>query len=184
MQGLLQWAVQVSNLRPPACKAGALPAELTARTGKRIDTVASVGCVSRPLTALGLAAVVVALAGCGGGGSGQAKSANEARSCFAGRGFAVVNKPDLGAANVGGTDWFSATANGSQVDVAFFPSGGAAKKARTRLAAITKSAGKAVDVPVTDEQLAAGIRTAGSILYWWTGPPRNLAAVAACTSGA
>jgi hypothetical protein len=26
-----QWAVQDSNLRPPACKAGALPAELTAR---------------------------------------------------------------------------------------------------------------------------------------------------------
>src|SRR4051794_19787451 len=27
-----RWAVQGSNLRPPACKAGALPAELTART--------------------------------------------------------------------------------------------------------------------------------------------------------
>jgi len=27
----LKWAVQDSNLRPPACKAGALPAELTAR---------------------------------------------------------------------------------------------------------------------------------------------------------
>ena len=26
----LAWAVQDSNLRPPACKAGALPAELTA----------------------------------------------------------------------------------------------------------------------------------------------------------
>ena len=25
-----EWAVQDSNLRPPACKAGALPAELTA----------------------------------------------------------------------------------------------------------------------------------------------------------
>ena len=29
----LTWAVQDSNLRPPACKAGALPAELTARVG-------------------------------------------------------------------------------------------------------------------------------------------------------
>jgi hypothetical protein len=29
--GSFQWAVQDSNLRPPACKAGALPAELTAR---------------------------------------------------------------------------------------------------------------------------------------------------------
>ena len=29
-----KWAVQDSNLRPPACKAGALPAELTARPGK------------------------------------------------------------------------------------------------------------------------------------------------------
>ena len=28
-----RWAVQGSNLRPPACKAGALPAELTARAG-------------------------------------------------------------------------------------------------------------------------------------------------------
>lgn len=28
-----RWAVQGSNLRPPACKAGALPTELTARTG-------------------------------------------------------------------------------------------------------------------------------------------------------
>jgi hypothetical protein len=27
-----QWAVTGSNRRPPACKAGALPAELTART--------------------------------------------------------------------------------------------------------------------------------------------------------
>jgi hypothetical protein len=29
--GVEAWAVQDSNLRPPACKAGALPAELTAR---------------------------------------------------------------------------------------------------------------------------------------------------------
>src|SRR6185503_4365601 len=32
-QGLSEWAVQGSNLRPPACKAGALPAELTALVG-------------------------------------------------------------------------------------------------------------------------------------------------------
>jgi hypothetical protein len=30
-QGLSRWAVTGSNRRPPACKAGALPAELTAR---------------------------------------------------------------------------------------------------------------------------------------------------------
>ena len=31
-----QWAVTGSNRRPPACKAGALPAELTARTKRRV----------------------------------------------------------------------------------------------------------------------------------------------------
>ena len=31
-----RWAVQGSNLRPPACKAGALPAELTARDSCRV----------------------------------------------------------------------------------------------------------------------------------------------------
>src|SRR4249919_4357361 len=34
VRGFLQWAVQDSNLRPPACKAGALPTELTARGRK------------------------------------------------------------------------------------------------------------------------------------------------------
>ena len=32
----MRWAVQVSNLRPPACKAGALPAELTAPSRPRV----------------------------------------------------------------------------------------------------------------------------------------------------
>ncbi len=133
--------------------------------------------VLRLLPALGLLTAIVALAGCGGGSS----ASKDAQSCFTKRGFDVVNKPDLGATNVGGTDWFSATKNGSQVDVAFFPSPAAARAARTKLAAITKAAGKAVHVPVTDKQLAAQIRTNGSVLYWWTGTPANVAAVAACT---
>ena len=33
-EGFRQWAVPGSNRRPPACKAGALPAELTARQGE------------------------------------------------------------------------------------------------------------------------------------------------------
>jgi hypothetical protein len=32
-----EWAVRGSNTRPPACKAGALPAELTARTAQRYE---------------------------------------------------------------------------------------------------------------------------------------------------
>lgn len=36
---MLPWTVQESNLRPPACKAGALPIELTAQ---------SVGATRRP----------------------------------------------------------------------------------------------------------------------------------------
>ena len=38
------WAVQDSNLRPPACKAGALPAELTARAPHFIRS----GCAPDP----------------------------------------------------------------------------------------------------------------------------------------
>ena len=36
LQGFSQWAVTGSNRRLPACKAGALPAELTARGGDGI----------------------------------------------------------------------------------------------------------------------------------------------------
>jgi hypothetical protein len=43
------WAVQGSNLRPPACKAGALPAELTARAVQRNDAAADMaGSALRP----------------------------------------------------------------------------------------------------------------------------------------
>jgi hypothetical protein len=38
LQGYLRWAVTGSNRRPPACKAGALPAELTARMALKIRT--------------------------------------------------------------------------------------------------------------------------------------------------
>jgi hypothetical protein len=34
-----RWAVTVSNRRPPACKAGALPAELTARVRPSLGPV-------------------------------------------------------------------------------------------------------------------------------------------------
>lgn len=41
-----EWAVQDSNLRPPACKAGALPAELTARAARMVALAA--GILARP----------------------------------------------------------------------------------------------------------------------------------------
>ena len=45
-----EWAVQDSNLRPPACKAGALPAELTAPAAHRItQTLHSTGLGSNAL---------------------------------------------------------------------------------------------------------------------------------------
>jgi hypothetical protein len=41
-----RWAVPVSNQRPPACKAGALPAELTARAAS-VPHPAEAGAVAR-----------------------------------------------------------------------------------------------------------------------------------------
>ena len=43
-----EWAVQDSNLRPPACKAGALPAELTARTATDGSSGPRVSSLGRP----------------------------------------------------------------------------------------------------------------------------------------
>ena len=45
-QLISKWAVQDSNLRPPACKAGALPAELTARAVRMVAPAA--GILARP----------------------------------------------------------------------------------------------------------------------------------------
>src|SRR6476619_354140 len=47
-----RWAVQGSNLRPPACKAGALPAELTALSGRNVPASACVGCETGEVSAL------------------------------------------------------------------------------------------------------------------------------------
>src|SRR5436190_153157 len=38
LRAFFLWAVQGSNLRPPACKAGALPTELTARVCPQRDS--------------------------------------------------------------------------------------------------------------------------------------------------
>src|SRR6187431_822475 len=52
MQVLLQWAVRDSNPRPPACKAGALPAELTAPArSRRIGSDRALHAVGEPLRA-------------------------------------------------------------------------------------------------------------------------------------
>jgi hypothetical protein len=46
-RAFLFWAVQGSNLRPPACKAGALPAELTARAAPAKSSAHAVWLISR-----------------------------------------------------------------------------------------------------------------------------------------
>ena len=43
------WAVQDSNLRPPACKAGALPAELTARRPRMVAPAAGILARAAPI---------------------------------------------------------------------------------------------------------------------------------------
>ena len=55
------WAVRESNPRPPACKAGALPAELTART--RVASDAVIALESRPLPDPPVQTVVTRAAG-------------------------------------------------------------------------------------------------------------------------
>jgi hypothetical protein len=78
-------------------------------------------------------------------------------------------------------NWFSATKDGIEVDVAYFGTHIGAEDARKQLVAITKSLAKTYGLKVTDKELRAAVQVRGSVLYWWPESKLNYGAdVRAC----
>jgi hypothetical protein len=112
--------------------------------------------------------------GCGGGSLNTA-SITEVKDCLTSRGFEVDSRPNLGVAAVPADDWFSATKDNVEINIAYF-SGDEAEAAQAQLRLIAQSTGEAMGITVTDENLDDVLRRNGSVLYWWSGDESTYAA--------